>query len=180
MPCILLRKVVANPRRREEQQGTGMQTSQCWMSTTQASALPGYLQICLDFAQGHIGRGVRIAGGGPFYLGPARSASVRLASDTVAEPSMARNCAQSTGPGDQIAWCNASRFGYIHQHTTCGSTTPPTFPVAKGLPTSWTLTTAPSGLLGRRCLNMTWACASSPAERLHMTDKTSRLPLSSQ
>ena len=41
-------------------------------------------------------------------LGPARSASVRLASDTGAKPSMARNCAQNTGPGDQIDWVNTS------------------------------------------------------------------------
>ena len=60
-------------------------------------------------------------------MGPARSASVRLASDTVAEPSMARNCAQNTGPGDQIAWGNASRFGQRHwnlMHVAVGSMAP--------------------------------------------------------
>ena len=54
-------------------------------------------------------------------MGPARSASVRLASDTVAEPSMARNCAQNTGPGDQIAWGNASRFGHRHWNLMHGT-----------------------------------------------------------
>ena len=60
-------------------------------------------------------------------LGPARSASVRLASDTGAEPSMARNCAQNTGPGDQIDWGNASRFGQRHwnlMHVAVGSMAP--------------------------------------------------------
>ena len=52
---------------------------------------------------------------------------MRLASDTVAEPSMARNCAQNTGPGDQIDWGNASRFGQRHwnlMHVAVGSMAP--------------------------------------------------------
>ena len=36
---------------RKEQQETGMQTSWCWLGTTQAH-VQGALQDCLDFAQG--------------------------------------------------------------------------------------------------------------------------------
>ena len=60
-------------------------------------------------------------------MGHAKSASVRLASDTVADPSMARNRAQNTGPGDQIDWGNASTFGQRHwnsMHVAIGRMAP--------------------------------------------------------
>ena len=52
---------------------------------------------------------------------------MRLASDVGAEPSMARNCAQNTCPGDQIDWGNASTFGQRHWdlvHVAVGSMAP--------------------------------------------------------
>ena len=108
IPLTPLTKVVTNSRTREEQQGTGMQANQCWLGTTQASALQGELQNYLGFAQVLTGQSARTAGGGPSWSGPARSVSECITSAAVAAPSMEEGFAQNTGPSDQLASGNSS------------------------------------------------------------------------